>query len=266
MHVCRHSCADSPDPGLPVGREKDLLELLADSLDLPQARIEQVAVGPNLVGVLADGRMGLASHLGARPSDEEKSLPQRLKGQTCAQAARLIMESRAYPLAIGVAALNAGLTPRAVSETLPIQELAAAIAGDGEAALVGQFPFTPWLRQNVGKLHLFELQKVEGRVPRDQWDEVLARVQVAVITSTVFLTRHADYYLGQAKNAVRILVGPSTPMSPRLFEWGVDILAGSRVTDPEKVLHSIRQGGCFSDVVKAGGIEFVQMRRPGLEL
>jgi uncharacterized protein (DUF4213/DUF364 family) len=236
---------------------------LLDNLDQPGAKIEKVVVGPSLTAVLAGERLGLASHLGARPSTDQAGLAEELEGATCARAAKLVLKSSAYEVSLGMACLNAGLLPKATAETRPIQEVVAGLAQDGEAALVGQFPFTGWLRENVAKLHLFELQAVEGRLPREQWDQVLSRVKVAAITSTVFLTRHASYYLSMAKNASRIFIGPSTPLSPALFDFGADMLAGSLVTDIGKVLHNASAGGCFSEVFHGGGIQFVTMQCPG---
>jgi uncharacterized protein (DUF4213/DUF364 family) len=269
MQSCPHSPHALNQPGQPgpaQGQEKAILTALLDNLDQPGAKIEKVVVGPSLTAVLAGERLGLASHLGARPSTDQAGLAEELEGATCARAAKLVLKSSAYEVSLGMACLNAGLLPKATAETRPIQEVVAGLAQDGEAALVGQFPFTGWLRENVAKLHLFELQAVEGRLPREQWDQVLSRVKVAAITSTVFLTRHASYYLSMAKGAVRFLIGPSTPLSPCLFDHGAHVLAGSLVNDPERVMASAQKGGCFSAVVKGGGIEFVVMKAPEVSL
>jgi len=39
-----------------------------------------------------------------------------------------------------------------------------------------------------------------------------------------------------------IMVGPSTPLVPVLFRWGVDALCGTRVVDPRRLLLQVRQG------------------------
>ena len=40
-----------------------------------------------------------------------------------------------------------------------------------------------------------------------------------------------------------IVLGPSTPLSPVLFDLGVDFISGSLVTDEKEVLLTIMQGG-----------------------
>lgn len=262
MKSCPHRNSPPPAPGAPDPEERSLLQTMIQSLDRPEARIDRILVGNSLVGVLSGDRLGLASHLGAFPQGAEKALPDSMTGATCAEAAALLLEDGAFPVSLGMAALNAGLDPLAhgaKSEDRPVQQTVAELSRGGEAALVGQFPFTGWLRENVATLHLFELQPVRDRVPREKWDEVLAAVNVAAVTSTVFLTRHAHFYLSRVRNASCVMIGPSTPLTPCLFDQGVDILAGSVVTDPERVMRRMTEKGCFSEVVAAGGLDFVTL-------
>jgi uncharacterized protein (DUF4213/DUF364 family) len=63
--------------------------------------------------------------------------------------------------------------------------------------------------------------------------------------------------------ALVILLGPSTPLSPILFEEGVDILCGSQITNIEAVLRVVAQGGNFRQIHRAG-VRTVTMARPGL--
>jgi hypothetical protein len=56
-----------------------------------------------------------------------------------------------------------------------------------------------------------------------------------------------------------MLLGPSTPMAPVLFDYGIDILAGSVVTDKETVLRSVSEGASFMQLKKRGGVRFVSM-------
>ena len=45
-----------------------------------------------------------------------------------------------------------------------------------------------------------------------------------------------------------MVLGPSTPLSPVLFEHGIAALSGVEVVDAEAVLRTIRQGAIFQQV------------------
>ena len=49
-----------------------------------------------------------------------------------------------------------------------------------------------------------------------------------------------------------MLLGPSTPLSPVLFDYGIDLLAGSVVERIGPVLRAVSQGGNFRQVRRAG--------------
>jgi uncharacterized protein (DUF4213/DUF364 family) len=45
-----------------------------------------------------------------------------------------------------------------------------------------------------------------------------------------------------------MVLGPSTPLSPILFDHGVDIISGMQVVDEGAVLRTVGQGGTFRQV------------------
>jgi len=56
-----------------------------------------------------------------------------------------------------------------------------------------------------------------------------------------------------------MLLGPTTPLSDILFDYGIDILSGSIVTDQDAVLRGVSEGDTFRRMKKTGGIRFVTM-------
>ena len=60
--------------------------------------------------------------------------------------------------------------------------------------------------------------------------------------------------------ATVLLLGPSTPLSPVLYRFGIDFLSGSVVTDINSVLAAIKQGANFRQVHRAG-VRLVTMSR-----
>lgn len=50
------------------------------------------------------------------------------------------------------------------------------------------------------------------------------------------------------KQATVLVLGPSTPLSPILFDHGATIVSGTRVVDEEAVLRTVSQGASFQQV------------------
>ncbi len=57
-----------------------------------------------------------------------------------------------------------------------------------------------------------------------------------------------------------MLLGPSTPLAPLLFDRGVDLLSGSVVEDIDAVLRGVSQGANFRQLHRLG-VRLVTMTR-----
>ena len=64
--------------------------------------------------------------------------------------------------------------------------------------------------------------------------------------------------LDLSKNSFVVILGPTTPLSPVLFDYGVDVLAGAEVIEPQKTIRSISEGAIFSQVE---GVRLVTMAK-----
>jgi uncharacterized protein (DUF4213/DUF364 family) len=65
------------------------------------------------------------------------------------------------------------------------------------------------------------------------------------------------------QEAFVLVLGPSTPLSPLLFDYGVDVVSGAVVTAIDPVLRHVSQGANFRQVHRAG-VRLVNIYRPGL--
>jgi uncharacterized protein (DUF4213/DUF364 family) len=243
-----------------LGSERLLIDELIGSMHHPSATIADVAVGSHFLGIRAVNNgetcVGLSSTLGAVPTDDERQMVDALVGKSLGEAADQLKSASGFSISIGAAALNAGIRAPQNQPDFEASKIMAEKGREGETVLVGDFPFTGWLRQQVNTLHLFELQAVAGRTPPDQWDGILARCQVLGLTGTTLLTRAMAAYLEKAPQAFTIIIGPTTPLSPVLFSHGADVLAGCQVISPDPVFEGIRQGLSFREFKKMG-IQFV---------
>jgi len=258
-------CSHDHQPAMAVkraaeGSERLLIDDLIQSMNHPSAAITEIAVGSHFIGIRADdnGRVctGLASTLGAVPTDDESTMVAGLVGKTLGEAVGELKSTNGFSISIGAAALNAGIDAPPHQPDIEASLIMAEKGREGETVLVGDFPFTDWLRQQVKTLHLFELQKVAGRTPPDQWDAILSRCSVLGLTGTTLLTRAMATYLEKAPQAYSIIIGPTTPLSPVLFSHGADVLAGCQVVAPDPVFAGIRSGMSFREFKKLG-VQFI---------
>jgi len=270
-YSCTPTMADLPD--LPLeGEEKQLADSILSSIIRPDAVVEEIIAGDKFIAVKAGGRMGLSSLLGAKPREQEKDLEHQMTGKDVKQVAGLIKQPSPFSISLGFAALNSGNAPdpkKVEPSNFPADDLIARLGKDKITGLVGEFPFVESLKNRVGTFYLFELRDVPGAVPKDQWESMLARLDVFAVTGTALLTRKMAWFLTRASRAKIIILGPTTPFSPALFSHGVDYLCGSVVTDMEKVGQGIRAGLPFKMIKKNGGIIFTQWekkKRPSKDL
>jgi uncharacterized protein (DUF4213/DUF364 family) len=59
-------------------------------------------------------------------------------------------------------------------------------------------------------------------------------------------------------NAYVIVLGPTAPLSPVLFDYGVDVISGTKVINPETVLRHVSQGATFRQMK---GVRLLTMKK-----
>jgi uncharacterized protein len=243
-------------------------ELLAT---LPDAEVLDVCIGLHWTAVVAQAegqrRCGMASTLIRRHAHSaEPDVPQAGELHTLSglDLARLACTGQPPLTSVGVAAINALLPPRPeLWHDLNAEEVIAAHGKDKTVALIGSFPFIPRLRTRVGRLIVLELDPGPDELPAESAPDILPQADVAALTSMALVNHTLERLLGLCKStAMVLLLGPSTPLSPILFEHGVDVLSGSIVTDIDRVLTAIKQGANFRQVHRAG-VRLVTMYNDG---
>ena len=121
--------------------------------------------------------------------------------------------------------------------------------GEGkDIAVVGHFPWIPKLRQVARKLWVLEQRPQAGDLPAEAAEDILPKADVVAITGTSLINHTAEKLLDLAKGSFIVMVGPTSPLSPVLFDWGVDVVSGTKVVEPEKMLRSISEGAIFPQV------------------
>lgn len=126
-------------------------------------------------------------------------------------------------------------------------------------AIFGHFPQIDYLHATARSVSVFELNPAKDELGLEKIPEVLPGAEVVAITSNTLINHTLDLILPYLMpGAFTVMVGPSTPLSPVLFEYGISMLAGVRVVNPEMVFHTISQGAIFKQVK---GVDLVTIRK-----
>jgi uncharacterized protein len=116
-------------------------------------------------------------------------------------------------------------------------------------AVIGHFPFLPRIRDRVRSLWVIEKNPREGECREDEADRLVLQADVVAITGTTLTNHTLPHLLGLcAPSAFVLMLGDTVPLSPALFDYGLDALSGSRVEDPDLTLRCVSQGANFRQI------------------
>lgn len=242
---------------------------------LPDGEVLDVRIGVHWTAVVVEvgsvRSCGLASTLMVGHGHHDRRQPDipqagQLGTFSGRELAELSLLDQLTQASVGVAALNALLPshPQAWMEA-NAEEVIAQHGKGKRVALVGNFPFVKRLRSRVGELVVLERDPGPLELPANAAPQVIPQAEVIAITGMTLANHTLEDLLGLASTQAFIIVlGPSTPLSPLLFDYGVDVISGSVVTDIDPVLRTVSQGGNFRQVHRAG-VRLVNMIRSGLE-
>ncbi|GAB4479359.1 MAG: DUF364 domain-containing protein [Anaerolineales bacterium] len=244
-----------------------LFDLLLE--DLPAGTLRSVDVGLFWTAVTVESELGVRCGLAAthHHPDHEHTQPAvthagELERWQVKDLAQLVKSQSPTEVAIGLATINALLPEPEQKVTLAAEEYIARQGKQTRVALIGHFPFVDWLRQRVAQLWVLELAPRPGDYAAEQAATIIPQADVLAITSSTLINgTFAEVFALRRSDAKVMLLGPSTPLSPRLFALGIQVLSGSIVRDVEGVRRCVRQGGSFRQV-KRCGVELVTMEAP----
>jgi len=226
------------------------------------APAREVRVGRFCTGVWSRA-CGLASTGGLGDHEHGVTFVQdagSMVGRSGRELARLAYSDSPLEAGIGLAAINSLLE---VDETLCREINAGDLLierGRGKkVALVGHFPFVPALREAAARLWVLELRPQPGDVGAEEAVAILPQADIVAITGSAFINHTVERLLGlcQAGSLVMVL-GPTTPLSPVLFDHGADVISGTQVVDAELALRCLSEGATFRQMK---GIRLLTMER-----
>ncbi len=173
--------------------------------------------------------------------------PLRLSDMSAKELAQLASSKKnSLHASVGMAAINSLLlpAPQGVTEGNAFDLILEKSRGK-RITVVGHFPFVDKLRKTASHVSVLELNPREGDLPASEAPNVIPKSDIVALTGTTLINHTIDDLLRLAKDAYVVMLGPSTPLSPVLFDYGVDVLGGISVEDPEETRRCISEGYSF---------------------
>ena len=154
--------------------------------------------------------------------------PGRLLTYSAAQLAALAHSESLPETSVGFATINALLdVDVAACVEVNAADVIAERGAGRNVAIVGHFPFIPHLRSIAKTLWVLELRPREDDLPASMAADVLPQADVVALTGTSLLNHTFEELIALCRpDAFVVMLGGTTPLSPVLFEFGVDCGGG----------------------------------------
>ncbi|RLI94437.1 MAG: hypothetical protein DRO92_02940 [Candidatus Altiarchaeales archaeon] len=227
------------------------MKLIDDIIkDLDDAEVKDIRVGINWTAVVSR-YCGIARTY-KMPYCSRIDNTGELTSYSALELAELAKSWNLMEASIGVAAINSLIKPRGREINIfdfIYKKIKEEKQKTCKVAIIGHFP-----DRNVKKLRdvadvwIFERNPSDNEFIDTAEDYLLPEADIVLITGTALINKSLPRLLELSKNSYTAIIGPSTPMSDVLFDYDVDLLAGSEVINTERVLKKISEGAHLFDL------------------
>jgi uncharacterized protein (DUF4213/DUF364 family) len=174
----------------------------------------------------------------------------RLIGSDALDLVALARSNSLTERSLGFATLNALLeVDEAACVARNAEEIILERGRGRRVAIVGHFPFVPRVREVAQTCWVLELIPGPGDLPADMAPNILPQADIVAITGMSLVNGTFEDLAARCRpDAFVLVLGASTPLSPILFDYGMDAISGTIVTDIPAVLTAVSQGANFRQI------------------
>ncbi len=228
--------------------------IISEALDKPDSPVVNVFSGTHMVGVMNESNSGLCSippgkvRGQAFVPDHSTSVHGMVKNLEC---------QNTINASWGLAAINSLLNKGSPGPEIKVQQLIHSLGKGKNVAIIGHFPFVEKMGREFNNFWVLELSPRGMDISENMKNDILPGADLVAITATTLLNNSLGEILNLTRdNAVRIMLGPSTPLASCLLDMGLDYLGGTVVNDHQKVFAGIEKGLPFR---KLDGVSYTVM-------
>jgi len=229
----------------------EILKALLKTLPAEPVPIRKVLVGVHWTMVCSK-YCGLGSTLVGTGPGGHKQVREvgELHKKSAQELAAWILSDNLLEASIGIAALNS-LTEVDDSNLKKVNasEVIANECRGKNLVIIGHFPFVEEMKTITRNCWVIEKRPYGDDFPEDKANEFIPSADMVAITGTAFINHTMEKLLSLCRPQSKVMVlGPSTPLLPVLFDYGISFLSGSRIANEEAAENTILQGATFPQV------------------
>jgi len=215
-----------------------------------KAVAESVQIG--LVWTLCRSKGGTGLAMSPQAYTRTIEWPKPLAGSTLPELAQGIRSWDAYEATVAMAAINASIQPGTTFDLLVelpqaggnlavFDHFLPRIKG-AKIVVIGRYPGLERFEDEYD-LRVIERHPGPNDYPDSAAEVLLPEADWVFITASSIPNKTFPRLAELSRNAMTVLMGPTTPWLPSLAEWGVDFLAGAVVKDEVLLHQTIAEGG-----------------------
>ena len=222
-------------------------------LGVAEDEAARIVCGPRWIMVEGPHGVGLA-YLPRHPRDLDPRLP-ALRRQSLRSLAKLALSWDPLEAALGVAAINAhynrfDLDGEAGNGVRRFRK------SPGPVVVIGAFPGVDSILPDCA---IIETDPRPGEYPIAAMESLLPGCGGAIVNSSALINRSLLRILRLSRNRPLALIGPSTPLTARLHDYGVAVLGGFVARDAGGLAMAIKAGAMPKDFGKFG--RYIHLRQ-----
>jgi uncharacterized protein (DUF4213/DUF364 family) len=136
-------------------------------------------------------------------------------------------------------------------------------AREHPTVFIGHFAEAETWRSQGNPVDIVELFPRPGDIHWDDSHDVLAKAELVLMTGLTLVNDTFDEVVKRSPRAkYRVVMGPTVPISSVLFDFGVDQIGGTIITDPQKTIRYCSLGGGSIAHAPPGALQKINVVKP----